>query len=94
MIANYWTIHHSILQHVDIEVNHERGCSGLGDGPGPCRCSSRISVHLQAGFAQRTWCLLDAWRVGSGAGRRSDDIPMQFHSLNRGGDPERRPQDQ
>jgi hypothetical protein len=34
----------------------------------------------QAGFAQRTWCLLDAWRMGSGAGRRSDDIPVPFHS--------------
>jgi hypothetical protein len=36
-------------------------------------------VH-QTGFAQRGRRSLYSGRMGSGAGRRSDDIPMQFHT--------------
>ena len=50
-------------------------------------------VH-QTGFAQRARRSLYSWRMGSGAGRRSNDVPIQFHlRLNQAGDPEPRLQD-
>ena len=50
-------------------------------------------VH-QTGFAQGARRSLYSGRMGSGAGRRSDDVPMQCHlRLNQAGDPEPRLQD-